>query len=127
MPSAVITGNFLVGYVVKDDLPEGGVQIVGKVNVGGKEISAEEFRNNGIGYTITSADMNGRNKLEITFRTTTPIGGGPVTNTATASKDGKTFTASDTVPLKQGDWSLSKSIATRARRPPEPLGHQQGR
>ena len=116
VPSAVITGNFLVGYVVKDDLPAG-VQIVGKVNVGGKEISAEEFRNNGIGYTITSADMNGRNKLEITFRTTTPIGGGDVTNTATASKDGKTFTASDTVPLKQGDWSLSKSIATRGETP----------
>lgn len=116
VPNPVITGNFLVGYVVKDDLPEG-VQIVGKVNVGGKEISAEEFRNNGIGYTITSADMNGRNKLEITFRTTTPIGGGDVTNTATASKDGKTFTASDTVPLKQGDWSLSKSIATRGEMP----------
>ena len=116
VPNPVITGNFLVGYVVKDDLPEG-VQIVGKVNVGGKEISAEEFRNNGKGYTITSADMNGRNKLEITFRTTTPIGGGDVTNTATASKDGKTFTASDTVPLKQGDWSLSKSIATRGETP----------
>ena len=116
VPNPVITGNFLVGYVVKDDLPEG-VQIVGKVNVGGKEISAEEFRNSGNGYTITSADMNGRNKLEITFRTTTPIGGGDVTNTATASKDGKTFTASDTVPLKQGDWSLSKSIATRGETP----------
>ena len=105
-----------MGYVVKDDLPAG-VQIVGKVNVGGKEISAEEFRNNGKGYTITSADMNGRSKLKITFRTTTPIGGGDVTNTATASKDGKTFTASDTVPLKQGDWSLSKSIATRGETP----------
>ena len=116
VPNPVITGNFLVGYVVKDDLPEG-VQIVGKVNVGGKEISAEEFRNKGIGYTITSADMYNRNKLEITFRTTTPIGGGDVTNTATASKDGKTFTASDTVPLKQGDWSLSKSIATRGETP----------
>ena len=116
VPNPVITGNFLVGYVVNDALPKG-VQIVGKVNVGGKEISAEEFLNNGNGYTITSADMNGRNKLEITFRTTTPIGGGDVTNTATASKDGKTFTASDTVPLKQGDWSLSKSIATRGETP----------
>ena len=116
VPNAVITGNFLVGYVVNDDLPKG-VQIVGEVNVGGKKISAEEFLNNGNGYTITSADMNGRNKLEITFRTTTPIGGGDVTNTATASKDGKTFTASDTVPLKQGDWSLSKSIATRGETP----------
>lgn len=116
VPNPVITGNFLVGYVVKDDLPEG-VQIVGKVNVGGTLIDAEEFLNNGKGYTITSADMNGRSKLEITFRTTTPIGGGDVTNTATASKDGKTFTASDTVPLKQGDWSLSKSIATRGETP----------
>ena len=116
VPNPVITGNFLVGYVVKDDLPEG-VQIVGKVNVGGTLIDAEEFLNNGKGYTITSADMNGRSKLEITFRTTTPIDGGDVTNTATASKDGKTFTASDTVPLKQGDWSLSKSIATRGETP----------
>lgn len=116
VPNPVITGKFLVGYVVKDDLPEG-VQIVGKVNVGGKEISAEEFRNKGIGYTITSADMNGRNKLEITFRTTTPIGGGDVTNTATASKDDKTFTASDTVPLKQGDWSLKKEIAVKGENP----------
>ena len=116
VPNPVITGNFLVGYVVKDDLPEG-VQIVGKVNVGGTLIDAEEFLNNGKGYTITSADMNGRSKLEITFRTTTPIGGGDVTNTATASKDGKTFTASDTVPLKQGDWSLSK-LPPGARRPP---------
>lgn len=116
VPSAVITGNFLVGYVVKDDLPAG-VKIVGEVNVGGKKISAEEFLNNGKGYTITSADMNGRNKLEITFRTTTPIGGGDVTNTATASKDGKTFTASDTVSLLRGDWSLSKSIATRGETP----------
>ena len=116
VPNPVITGNFLVGYVVNDALPKG-VQIVGEVNVGGKKISAEEFLNNGNGYTITSADMNGRNKLEITFRTTTPIGGGDVTNTATASKDGKTFTASDTVPLKQGDWSLSKSIATRGETP----------
>ena len=116
VPNPVITGNFLVGYVVKDDLPEG-VQIVGKVNVGGTLIDAEEFLNNGKGYTITSADMNGRSKLEITFRTTTPIGGGDVTNTATASKDGKTFTANDTVPLKQGDWSLSKSIATRGETP----------
>ena len=58
VPNPVITGNFLVGYVVKDDLPEG-VQIVGKVNVGGTLIDAEEFLNNGKGYTITSADMNG--------------------------------------------------------------------
>ena len=116
VPNPVITGNFLVGYVVNDALPKG-VQIVGEVNVGGKKISAEEFLNNGKGYTITSADMNGRNKLEITFRTTTPIGGGDVTNTATASKDGITFTASDKVSLQQGDWSLKKEIAVKGENP----------
>ena len=116
VPNPVITGNFLVGYVVNDALLKG-VQIVGEVNVGGKKISAEEFLNNGKGYTITSADMNGRNKLEITFRTTTPIGGGDVTNTATASKDGITFTASDKVSLQQGDWSLKKEIAVKGENP----------
>lgn len=116
VPNPVITGNFLVGYVVNDALPKG-VQIVGEVNVGGKKISAEEFLNNGKGYTITSADMNGRNKLEITFRTTTPIGGGDVTNTATASKDGITFTASDKVSLQQGDWTLSKKLAASGKNP----------
>lgn len=117
VPNPVITGNFLVGYVVKDDLPAG-VQIVGEVNVGGKKISAEEFLNNGKGYTITSADMNGRNKLEITFRTTTPIGGGSVTNTAQIlTKSNHTFEASDTVNIGKGDWSLSKSIATRGETP----------
>ena len=117
VPNPVITGNFLVGYVVKDDLPEG-VQIVGKVNVGGTLIDAEEFLNNGKGYTITSADMNGRSKLEITFRTTTPIGGGSVTNTAQIlTKSNHTFEASDTVNIGKGDWSLSKSIATRGETP----------
>ena len=117
VPNPVITGNFLVGYVVKDDLPAG-VQIVGEVNVGGKKISAEEFLNNGKGYTITSADMNGRSKLEITFRTTTPIGGGSVTNKAQIlTKSDHTFEASDTVNIGKGDWSLSKSIATRGETP----------
>lgn len=117
VPNPVITGNFLVGYVVKDDLPEG-VQIVGKVNVGGTLIDAEEFLNNGKGYTITSADMNGRSKLEITFRTTTPIGGGSVTNKAQIlTKSNHTFEASDTVNIGKGDWSLSKSIATRGETP----------
>lgn len=112
VPHSFLGSYLLQGCKITDDLPDG-VKIVGDVKVGNDTISAENFLQNG--YTIP-ADYSGT-ELEITFRTTTPIGGGDVTNTATASKDGKTFTASDTVPLKQGDWSLSKSIATRGETP----------
>ena len=130
VPNAVISGNFLVGYVVKDVLPAG-TKIVGSVTmvtknmlVGGSEstvrtktLTADQFLNSSEGYTLTAADMQGGNKVEFTFRTTTPIGGGNVTNTATASKDGKTFTSNATVGLNPGDWSLSKSIVTKGETP----------
>ena len=112
VPHSLLGSYLLQGCKITDDLPDG-VKIVGDVKVGNDTISAEEFQKNG--YTIP-AGYDGT-ELKITFETTTPIGGGDVTNTATASKDGKTFTASDTVPLKQGDWSLSKSIATRGETP----------
>lgn len=112
VPHSFLGPYLLQGCKITDDLPDG-VKIVGDVKVGNDTISAENFLQNG--YTIP-ADYSGT-ELKITFETTTPIGGGDVTNTATASKDGKTFTASDTVPLKQGDWSLSKSIATRGETP----------
>lgn len=112
VPHSLLGSYLLQGCKITDDLPDG-VKIVGDVKVGNDTISAENFLQNG--YTIPAE--YGETELEITFRTTTPIGGGDVTNTATASKDGKTFTASDTVPLKQGDWSLSKSIATRGETP----------
>lgn len=112
VPHSFLGPYLLQGCKITDDLPDG-VKIVGDVKVGNDTISAENFLQNG--YTIPAE--YGKTELEITFRTTTPIGGGDVTNTATASKDGKTFTASDTVPLKQGDWSLSKSIATRGETP----------
>ena len=112
VPHSFLGSYLLQGCKITDDLPDG-VKIVGDVKVGNDTISAENFLQNG--YTIPAE--YGETELEITFRTTTPIGGGDVTNTATASKDGKTFTASDTVPLKQGDWSLSKSIATRGETP----------
>lgn len=112
VPHSLLGSYLLQGCKITDDLPDG-VKIVGDVKVGNDTIPAENFLQNG--YTIP-ADYSGT-ELKITFRTTTPIGGGDVTNTATASKDGKTFTASDTVPLKQGDWSLSKSIATRGETP----------
>ena len=112
VPHSLLGSYLLQGCKITDDLPDG-VKIVGDVKVGNDTISAEEFQKNG--YTIPAE--YGQTELKITFETTTPIGGGDVTNTATASKDGKTFTASDTVPLKQGDWSLSKSIATRGETP----------
>lgn len=112
VPHSFLGSYLLQGCKITDDLPDG-VKIVGDVKVGNDTISAENFLQNG--YTIPE-NYSGT-ELKITFRTTTPIGGGDVTNTATASKDGKTFTASDTVPLKQGDWSLSKSIATRGETP----------
>lgn len=112
VPHSLLGSYLLQGCKITDDLPDG-VKIVGDVKVGNDTISAENFLQNG--YTIPAE--YGETELKITFETTTPIGGGPVTNTATASKDGKTFTASDTVPLKQGDWSLSKSIATRGETP----------
>ena len=112
VPHSFLGPYLLQGCKITDDLPDG-VKIVGDVKVGNDTISAENFLQNG--YTIPAE--YGKTELKITFETTTPIGGGPVTNTATASKDGKTFTASDTVPLKQGDWSLSKSIATRGETP----------
>ena len=112
VPHSFLGPYLLQGCKITDDLPDG-VKIVGDVKVGNDTISAENFLQNG--YTIPAE--YGETELKITFETTTPIGGGDVTNTATASKDGKTFTASDTVPLKQGDWSLSKSIATRGETP----------
>ena len=112
VPHSFLGSYLLQGCKITDDLPDG-VKIVGDVKVGNDTISAENFLQNG--YTIPAE--YGETELKITFETTTPIGGGDVTNTATASKDGKTFTASDTVPLKQGDWSLSKSIAARGETP----------
>lgn len=112
VPHSFLGSYLLQGCKITDDLPDG-VKIVGDVKVGNDTISAENFLQNG--YTIPAE--YGETELKITFETTTPIGGGDVTNTATASKDGKTFTASDTVSLLRGDWSLSKSIATRGETP----------
>lgn len=112
VPRSLLGSYLLQGCKITDALPDG-VKIVGDVKVGNDTISAENFLQNG--YTIPAE--YGKTELKITFETTTPIGGGDVTNTATASKDGKTFTASDKVSLLQGDWSLSKSIATRGETP----------
>lgn len=112
VPHSLLGSYLLQGCKITDALPDG-VKIVGDVKVGNDTISAENFLQNG--YTIPAE--YGQTELKITFETTTPIGGGDVTNTATASKDGKTFTASDKVSLLQGDWSLSKSIATRGETP----------
>lgn len=113
VPHSFLGSYLLQGCKITDDLPDG-VKIVGDVKVGNDTISAEEFQKNG--YTIP-AGYDGT-ELKITFETTTPIGGGSVTNTAQIETKSKhTFEASDTVNIGKGDWSLSKSIATRGETP----------
>ena len=113
VPHSFLGPYLLQGCKITDDLPDG-VKIVGDVKVGNDTISAEEFQKNG--YTIP-AGYDGT-ELKITFETTTPIGGGSVTNTAQIlTKSNHTFEASDTVNIGKGDWSLSKSIATRGETP----------
>lgn len=113
VPHSFLGPYLLQGCKITDDLPDG-VKIVGDVKVGNDTISAEEFQKNG--YTIP-AGYDGT-ELKITFETTTPIGGGSVTNTAQIETKSKhTFEASDTVNIGKGDWTLSKSIATRGETP----------
>ena len=107
-------GSYMLqGCRITDALPDS-VKIVGDVKVGDDTISAENFLQNG--YTIPAE--YGETELKITFETTTPIGGGSVTNKAQIlTKSNHTFEASDTVNIGKGDWSLSKSIATRGETP----------
>lgn len=113
VPHSFLGSYLLQGCKITDALPDG-VKIVGDVKVGSDTISAEEFQKNG--YTIP-AGYDGT-ELKITFETTTPIGGGSVTNKAQIlTKSNHTFEASDTVNIGKGDWSLSKSIATRGETP----------
>lgn len=113
VPHSLLGSYLLQGCKITDDLPDG-VKIVGDVKVGNDTISAENFLQNG--YTIPAE--YGETELKITFETTTPIGGGSVTNTAQIlTKSNHTFEASDTVNIGKGDWSLSKSIATRGETP----------
>ena len=113
VPHSFLGSYLLQGCKITDALPDS-VKIVGDVKVGNDTISAEEFQKNG--YTIP-AGYDGT-ELKITFETTTPLGGGSVTNTAQIETKSKhTFEASDTVNIGKGDWSLSKSIATRGETP----------
>ena len=113
VPHSFLGSYLLQGCKITDDLPDG-VKIVGDVKVCNDTISAEEFQQNG--YTIPAE--YGKTELKITFETTTPIGGGSVTNKAQIlTKSNHTFEASDTVNIGKGDWSLSKSIATRGETP----------
>lgn len=105
-------GSYMLqGCKITDSLPDG-VKIVGDVKVGNTTISAEKFQQNG--YTIP-ADFTGT-ELTITFETTTPIGGGSVTNTAQIlTKSDHTFEASATVNIGQGAWTLSKQLSSSSK------------
>lgn len=110
VPHSLLGSYLLQGCKITDALPDG-VKIVGDVKVGSDTISAEEFRQNG--YTIPESFTG--TELKITFETTTPLGGGSVTNTAQITKSGHTFTASDTKNIGQGDWTLSKQLASSSK------------
>lgn len=113
VPHSFLGSYMLQGCKITDALPDS-VKIVGDVKVGDDTISAEEFLQKG--YTIP-ADFTGT-ELTITFETTTPIGGGSVTNTAQIlTKSGHTFKASDTVNIGKGDWTLSKKLAASGKNP----------
>lgn len=113
VPHSFLGSYLLQGCKITDDLPDG-VKIVGDVKVGNDTISAEKFLQNG--YTIPE-NYSGT-ELKITFETTTPLGGGSVTNTAQIlTKSEHIFKDSATVNIGKGDWSLSKSIATRGETP----------
>lgn len=111
VPHSFLGSYLLQGCKITDALPDS-VKIVGDVKVGDDTISAEEFLQNG--YTIPAE--YGGTELKITFETTTPLGGGSVTNTAQIETESKhTFKASDTVNIGQGDWTLSKQLASSSK------------
>lgn len=111
VPHSFLGSYLLQGCKITDDLPDG-VKIVGDVKVGDDTISAENFLQNG--YTIPAE--YGQTELKITFETTTPIGGGSVTNKAQIlTKSNHTFEASDTVNIGQGAWTLSKELSSSSK------------
>lgn len=112
-PHSFLGSYLLQGCKITDALPDR-VKIVGDVKVGNDTISAEKFQQNG--YTIP-ADFTGT-ELTITFETTTPLGGGSVTNTAQIlTKSEHIFKDSATVNIGKGDWTLSKKLAASGKNP----------
>ena len=110
-PHSLLRSYFLRGSKITDDLPDR-VKIVGDVKVGNDTISAEVFLKDG--YTIP--DTFTGTELTITFETTTPLDGGSVTNTAQIETKSKhIFTALATKNIGQGDWTLSKQLASSSK------------
>ena len=111
VPHSFLGSYLLQGCKITDALPDS-VKIVGDVKVGDDTISAEEFQQNG--YTIPAE--YGKTELKITFETTTPLGGGSVTNKAQIlTKSDHTFEASATVNIGQGAWTLSKELSSSSK------------
>lgn len=111
VPHSFLGSYLLQGCKITDALPDS-VKIVGDVKVGNDTISAENFLQNG--YTIPAE--YGGTELTITFETTTPIGGGSVTNKAQIlTKSDHTFEASATVNIGQGAWTLSKELSSSSK------------
>lgn len=111
VPHSFLGSYMLQGCKITDALPDG-VQIVGDVKVGNTPIPAADFLKDG--YTIPESFTG--TELTITFETTTPLGGGPVTNKAQIETKSKhIFEASDTVKIGKGDWTLSKQLSSSSK------------
>ena len=110
-PHSFLGSYMLQGCKITDALP-GSVRIVGDVKVGNTTIPAADFLKDG--YTIP-ADFTGT-ELTITFETTTPLGGGSVTNKAQIlTKSNQIFEASATKTIGQGDWTLNKQLSSSSK------------
>lgn len=110
-PHSFLGSYMLQGCKITDALPDR-VKIVGDVKVGNTTIPAADFLKDG--YTIP-ADFTGT-ELTITFETTTPLGGGPVTNRAKIlTKSDQIFEASATKTIGQGDWTLNKQLSSSSK------------
>lgn len=111
VPHSLLGSYLLQGSKITDSLLSN-VQIVGDVKVGNTPIPAADFLKDG--YTIPESFTG--TELTITFETTTPLGGGSVTNKAQIlTKSDHTFEASDTENIGQGAWTLSKELSSSSK------------
>lgn len=111
-PLASISGSYLAGTILRDDLPEGitipaGENVVISVGSFRDEVDGQKFLEDG--YTFPNGVNT--NQYTITFRSTAPADGSSVTNKATLQRgeDDTVYEADDTVGNYAGKWGLTKT------------------
>ena len=111
-PLASISGSYLAGTTLRDDLPEGitipaGENVVISVGSFRDEVDGQKFLEDG--YTFPERVTT--SQYTITFRSTVPADGSSVTNKATLKRgeNGTVYEADDTVKNYAGKWGLTKT------------------